>query len=341
MDIRKADYCEQFHCLASACPHSCCESWEVVIDPATAAAYRALPGPLGDKLRAALQTEDGEDFFALTDAGRCPFWDQDNLCEIHRHLGEQATSEVCRSHPRFVEDYGTLRETTLCASCPEACRLLLSSTAPLAFPLAHSEETGDPADEWLPLLLAGREKTLEILQNRAQPLGQRLASILLLADEAQTLLDRDGIRQLPALCGAWSMPGPSLPAGAGLFPYGLEVLLGLEILGRDWQALLLRGRGAVSGSYPHELLERIAAYFLFRYYLKSINDGDLLGRVKFALFSTLAVAHLAGCAPLEEALRLYCREIEHSDENIDALLAAFQGDPGLSIAHFCRQLQEI
>ena len=37
MLIRVPDYFENFHCLAGACPHSCCIGWEVVVDDGTAA----------------------------------------------------------------------------------------------------------------------------------------------------------------------------------------------------------------------------------------------------------------------------------------------------------------
>ena len=49
------DYYEDFHCMAGACPHSCCIGWEVVIDPETARRYGTVPGPLGERLRAAIQ----------------------------------------------------------------------------------------------------------------------------------------------------------------------------------------------------------------------------------------------------------------------------------------------
>lgn len=340
MDLRAPDYLGQFHCLAGACPHSCCEGWEVVIDGPTADFYRSLPGRLGDRLRAALQTGDGEDFFALTDTGRCPFWDVDGLCAIHRLLGPERTGEVCRSHPRFIEDYGTLRETSLCASCPEACRLLLASSAPLTFPLTETDEAGEPADPWLPPLLAVRTKSLGILQDRSRRLYSRFAELLVFADAAQSLLDEDAADRLPELCRVWTAPAVSPPpTGGGLFPHGWEVLSGMEILGSDWRALLLRGPEAVSGVVSDPLLERIAAYFLFRYELKAINDGDLLGRMQFALFSALTVERAASLLPLHEALRLYCREIEHDTENLDTLLAAFRTDLALSPFSFLQTLE--
>lgn len=335
MDLRAPDYFGQFQCLAAACPHSCCEGWEVVIDGSAAAFYRALPGPLGERLRAALQTGDAQDFFALTDTGRCPFWDADGLCAIHRALGPERTSEVCRSHPRFIEDYGTVRETSLCASCPEACRLLLSSDAPLAFPLTQMDEEGEPADPWLSPLLCFRAKALEILQERSRRLYPRLAEILLFADAAQSLLDEDAAHLLPELCQTWTAPACCFPSGGdGVFPQGWGVLSGLEILGEDWRALLRREPECVPGAVPDPSLERIAAYFLFRYALKAVNDADLLGRVQFALFSVLTVERAAGLLPLQDALRLYCREIEHDSENLDALLRAFGDHPALSPSAF-------
>ncbi|BAL00943.1 hypothetical protein OBV_37440 [Oscillibacter valericigenes Sjm18-20] len=340
MVLRKPDYFGHFHCLAGACPHSCCEGWEVVVDGPTADYYRSLPGPLGDRLRTALQTGDGEDYFALTDTLRCPFWDTDGLCAIHRLLGPECTSEVCRSHPRFIEDYGSVRETSLCASCPEACRLLLASSTPLTFPLTQTDEEGEPADPWLLPLLAVRAKSLEILEDRSCRLYSRFAELLVFTNAAQSLLDEEAADRLPDLCSTWTTPAVCTPpAGDGLFPHGWEVLSGLEILGSDWRTLLLRGKEAVPGTVPAPLLERIAAYFLFRYELKAINDGDLLGRMQFVLFSALTVERAASLLPLPEALRLYCREIEHDAENLDALLWAFRSDPVLSAFSFFQTLE--
>ena len=54
MEIWKPDYFDTFHCIASACPDSCCQEWDVDVDAASAEYYRSLPGPLGDRLRQVL-----------------------------------------------------------------------------------------------------------------------------------------------------------------------------------------------------------------------------------------------------------------------------------------------
>ena len=70
MKLTKPDYFDTFRCLADSCPDSCCQEWEVQVDEASARRYRALPGPLGDRLRQVLKEEDGETVMAI-EQGRC------------------------------------------------------------------------------------------------------------------------------------------------------------------------------------------------------------------------------------------------------------------------------
>ncbi len=93
-----------------------------MIDEETARRYQEIPGPLGERLREALQTDEEGDFCFPLSGGRCPFLDRENLCEIHRKLGEEATSVTCRTHPRFMEEYGPFREISLSRLLPGGLR---------------------------------------------------------------------------------------------------------------------------------------------------------------------------------------------------------------------------
>ncbi len=115
---------QDFRCLAGACPDTCCAGWEIDLDEAALAAYAQVPGSLGQELRESIRREDGYTCFARKD-GRCPFLNEKGLCRLILRLGESCLSTTCREHPRFVEEYGALRETCLSISCPEAARLLL------------------------------------------------------------------------------------------------------------------------------------------------------------------------------------------------------------------------
>ena len=340
MVTRVPDYYDRFHCLAGDCPHTCCEKWEVVVDGDTAEQYFGVPGPLGEKLRRHMQTDEEGDFCFPLNGGRCPFLDGDNLCEIHRRLGEAATSVTCREHPRFTEDYGPFREITLSASCPAANALLLGSEAPLTFGERETEEPEEEGDPWLAYLLPLRRRMLTLLGDRGLPLRRRLRDFLLLAAEAQTYLKEEEEHRLPALAADWRAPAASGPAGESLlFPYGLQFLGNLEALDPDWRDLLEQAETAPAVAGPENLLERVAVYFAFRYLLKAVNDGDLLGRAELCVFAALTAERLAAVCGLPEALRRFSCEIEHDDDNLTALLAAFAEDGGFSLGQFLAALE--
>ena len=319
MLIRMPDYAESFRCLAGDCPHSCCIGWEVVLDEESVARYETAEGTLGEKLRAAMRTDEEGDVCFPLQGGRCPFLDGENLCEIHRAWGEAATSITCREHPRFIEEYGPFREVTFSASCPEANRLLLAQTAPLTFAETEDGTPAEEADEWIPLLLPLRQRMLEILADRALPLKVRLKDFLRLARAAQYLLDEEKENRLPELAEKWQR-GEDAAAEWDIFPAALRLLAELEVLEPDWRDVLKQAETAEPAAVPEEPLERIAVYFAFRYLLKAVNDGDLLSRAQLCVFSVLAVERIAAVCGLGEALRRFSREVEHSEENVDALL---------------------
>ena len=127
MQIRRPAYFDEFRCIASACPDSCCKEWDVQVDDRAAAYYQALPGALGDRLRQVMYEEDGTWYFAIEPDGRCPMWRDDGLCRIQAEQGEQALCKTCREFPRLTHDYGDFVERGLELSCPEAARLILAA----------------------------------------------------------------------------------------------------------------------------------------------------------------------------------------------------------------------
>ena len=321
MLVRMPDYAREFRCLAGDCPHSCCIGWEVVLDEETTALYETVKGPLGEKLRSAMRTDEEGDVCFPLQGGRCPFLDGGNLCEIHRALGQESTSVTCREHPRFIEDYGPFREITFSASCPEANRLLLSSAAPLTFVETEDDSPCEEGDGWLPLLLPLRRRMMELLADRGLPLWERLGNFLRLARAAQYLLDEEKEDRLPELAEKWE-PGSGETVKPDIFPAGLRLLTELEVLEPDWRQILERVETAEFVPQREALLERIAGYFAFRYLLKTVNDGDLLSRAQLCVFAVLAVERIAAVCGLSEALRRFSREVEHSESNVEALLEA-------------------
>ena len=201
------------------------------------------------------------------------------------------------------------------------------------FRTEEPEEAGDP---WLGPLLAVRTRMLVLLEDRSQPLRRRLAMVLALARDSQLLLDEDRGDALGSLAAAWQCRIPAAE-GSGLFPQGFRFLAGLEVLEPDWPDLLRRAEETES-YWDEALLERIAAYFLFRHGLKAVNDGDLLSRIALAVFAVAAAARLAPLCGLAEALGRFSREIEHDEENLRSFREAFWQREELSLDRYWEEL---
>lgn len=319
------DYYNDFRCLAERCPHSCCIGWEVMVDDDTAAFYQSVPGELGQRLRQALQRdEDGAYCFPLQ-GGRCPFLERSGLCEVYRRLGEARTSFICRTHPRFFDDYGSRREESLCASCPEVVRLVLSRDA--QFTESDWEGPSGQTPSLLNPLLRCRDRALAILRREGPPLREKLGELLLFANEVQSRIDEGEEASLPQFAEEWTAPDLPIPDErhrAEVWRHVLELLQSLECLGSDWSSLLQTGRnsGGIPLYHAPELWgQRTAVYFLFRYWLHSVWDGDVLSRAELCVLATAVTGSLS--APYPDCLRMFCREIEHCAENLEALQEAF------------------
>jgi len=116
----------------------------------------------------------------------------------------------------------------------------------------------------------------------------------------------------------------------------------LEILGDDWRELLKKAQSCLGGAvwkeeHPSELwIERTGVYFVFRHWLHSVWDGDLLSQAELAAFGVCVTALLSAFSPFSEALRMFGREIEHCAENLSALKDSFWHQ--LSLEGFLRAL---
>ena len=322
MHIIKPSYYDTFHCIASACPDSCCKEWDVLVDAQRAAFYRALPGELGDRLRRWLKDEDGETFMLLENR-RCPMWRADGLCRIQAELGEEALCETCRAFPRLTHDYGDFVEYGLEPSCPEAARLILSSPE---HRLIVQEVPGGEEPEYdtadMEILLRTREAARAILSDSARTVGERLSLLLLYAEHAQNALNCGEAapfeKEDARLAAAKTCAIPDDAADI------LNFFKGLEILTPDWAARLEAPSPAPWE--PRHLM--IARYFVDRYWLQAISDYDLLGRAKLAVISCLVIKAL-GADTLRTA-QSYSKEIENSIENVEAILDAAWDNPAFA-----------
>ena len=321
MLITKPAYYDDFHCIASLCPDSCCKEWDVQVDEHSAALYRSLSGDLGDRLREVLHTEDGKTVMTIID-GRCPMWRADGLCRIQAELGEEALCKTCREFPRLTHDYGDFIERQLELSCPEAARILL--TAP-ALP-AITEEIPDGAEaeydrEAMAVLKQTRQTMLALLADDCRPVRETLALALLYGYQAQGELDGDDISPFRA---DDALENIREFAKSGSIADILDFFAELEVLTPQWADRL---RNPMPVPMP-EMVRNLARYFTERYWLQAVSDYDLSCRVKFILISCLVVSALGG--DFISTAQLYSKEIENNCDNVEAILDAAYSNPAFT-----------
>lgn len=321
MLITKPDYFDRFQCIASGCPDSCCKEWDVQVDAASAAIYRSLSGPLGDRLREVLSTADGETVMTIID-GRCPMWRDDGLCRIQAELGETALCKTCREFPRLTHDYGDFLELQLELSCPEAARFILTQNQPLIV-VTETEGCSEAEydEEAMTLLKSTREKALDLLFDISRSVPEALALTLLYGYQAQSELDGEEAQFFDADTALESVH-EFLKDGSSREM--ADFFLTLEVLTPDWKELLQSPAPAPWTDYHRAL----AGYLVQRYWLQAVSDYDLYCRVKFIIIACLLVKTLGG--DIFRTAQLFSKEIENNIDNVEAILDAAYAHPAFT-----------
>ena len=329
MKFRYPEYYRKFRCTADKCSDSCCIGWEIDIDSDTQAYYRSVGGTFGRRLRDNIS--DGS--FVLTPEERCPFLNSMNLCDIYTELGEDKLCQICSDHPRYYEWFGSVKEGGAGLCCEAAAELILTEEHILAEDDVPDEDCEDYDTELFELLLKARSEITDTLQNESFP--EAVERVLSYAEELQYNIDN----------GEYVLPeGTVLIAAEKADIRGiLGYYAGLEPINEKWIPYIRRcaelsdGSGGVDEEFlPY--VRRIAVYFIFRYFLKGVFDGEILSRVKLAVLSSWVTAYLwktekseKGKCPHEKRVSIakdYSKEIEYCVENIAALSDAFY-DNGL------------
>ena len=312
MELIYPSYYRQFACIAGACPDSCCHEWEVQVDAAAAARYRAMEGALGDALREALYDEEGETYMRNRD-NRCPMWRVDGLCRIQAEQGHDALCHVCQQFPRLRQDYGEFVELGLEMSCPEAARMMLDADHwDLITQQVPGGEEGDYDTELMDLLRETRPYALALLADREVPVRVRLARLLMYGHHVQARIDGGEMfdfdpaqaEDLLAQC-----------AGQGDFELLREFYQDLEILTERWSERLAEAGEKASFD---ERLCKLAAYQVYRYWYQAVSDWDLAARVKLTVAGCCLLSRMAG--DMTADIQLYAKEIENDAANVDAIL---------------------
>lgn len=296
MILRIPSYYKNFKCIAGACPDSCCQGWEVDADTQSLEYYKTLTGDIRNRIDGVLDKDEfGNTIFRLADRKRCPFLNDENLCDMHIAIGGEHTPYTCRTFPRFINDFGGTREMGISFSCPVASDMIWQQSEPLSF----DDELNDLPPELNEIdaqtyfyLTKARKKAFDIVQDRNYPIYQRLIHLLDFGVELQQDLEE-------------------YEQGSEDIDF-FDVFRNPELINSEW---IEKVDNAEVKHVSDEIFnENIASYFIFRYFLTAVHDYDVLSKIKMAVIGVLIVTYFG-----EDSwtIHLWSKETEHSQYNMD------------------------
>lgn len=371
MLLRIPNFYDKFTCIANRCTDNCCIGWEIDVDEDTLDYYKSIAckekcgSAKKDYIQKFLENiEDGH--IKLTKDERCPFLKENGLCDTICHLGVGGTDcdengrnvlgNICREHPRFVEVYGDIMEKGVGLCCEEAVRLLLEEPVgekSLKFVERDADddpdEMPDGVEEARDAIFAEREHIFELLADRNKPLKERLTEVLDYAVETSGIdfeEQEDSVDEDSA-----SDKGTSVSlSDKAIKQTWIEILGEGESYGPAWdkafEGMVREGWVADDGHnnkpmFSDEDGEKIIAYLIFRYYAKSLFDGDSLTKVQFAIFFWIILqrfGHILGecgsVTPKINAIKLLSKQTEYSEEIMEILADNFFQNSAFSVEQF-------
>lgn len=297
MKIVKPTFYKNFKCIAGDCPDSCCQGWEVDADSDSLEYYKTLDNSLEIKKRidSVLSKDEFDNtIFTLAPKKRCPFLNDENLCDMHIAIGGEHTPYTCRTFPRFIYDFGATREIGISFSCPVASDMMYN-TESFDFETEVNSDLptlNDIDAEKYFLLYKGRAEAYKIAKDKNKSIRERLNDLL----DLGVLLQEK------------------------LFPYDeggddiafFDVFKNPELINPEWKEKVENfSLKQVSDTQSNE---NILMYFLYKYLMQAVYDDDALSKIKMAVLGVLINTYFG-----EDSwtIHLWSKETEHSQYNMD------------------------
>jgi len=340
------EYYEKFVCIGGSCPDSCCIGWELDIDEETYDYYKNVSGEFGDRLRANMSA-DGENTFVLAKHDRCPFLNDENLCDIFINLGEESLCKVCTEYPRYNEVVEEYMQSDISLSCMEAGRIIFSETEKMNYLLSGGRRRRGLSPE-LESVLVIRDKIIAYLNeccDKDIDVRIAVAGMLDISERLHGLYGDGEHKKIKKFKYDTCIKNQESDC-ADFVSYWNEIcdiLKELEVIDESWEQVLKKADNYMddksrikefTNSVINEFNEqyyKILIYFIFRYMIRAYDDSNILSKTRFAIFSLMAIMALDYARWKEndesylmddriDVAHIYSKEIEHSAENVDYIL---------------------
>ncbi len=327
-------YYKDFKCIANLCPDSCCKDWDVELDEKAERFYNTVDTPFGEKIRSL--TIDGDDnnrIFINRADKRCPFWNDDMLCDIYINLGEEHLCETCANFPRITQDYAVFTEHMLSFACPVASKLMLKAENPYTDfeNCDYDFSNAEFSEEYMEFLLDARTKTIQLLTDRSIPFSERLKSAIRFNDEVQNLIDND-IYRLDEI-ELSEMPDKEEKSDCRFI---FDLHQKLEIISDRWRELIDISAEISDFEVPTEYdpaYEKLALYYVYIYYLQAIDSYNVMLPLQRLVCAYVVISRVEAVLRQDKefdferfsrVMQKYSKEVEHSYENSDILEFEFE-----------------
>ena len=365
MEYTIPHYFENFRCVAAECKDTCCAGWAIMIDEESLKKYKNLEGAFGNRVRNSIDWENGcfcqhEHRCAfLNEDNLC-----DLHIEAGEHMLCDTCRDYPR-HLEEFEGVREGSLSLSCIEAAKLILGGKEPVQFLKFEDDVQDEEYEDFDYLLfTKLTDAREKMIAVLQNRDVDIMVRIGAALDLAQNMQDAVDKGEVFAIDALLENFGSTECLLEfqkkaneyvMGANEFCSNkrkmFRVFQQLEVLKSDWPDYVKRAEfslfsegqknyednlrafhqtvGLKSGNYEtwSVWLEHLMVYFVFTYFCGAVYDGNLIGKMKIAVVSTLLIQELAlarwkenmGVFRFEEFIDIahrVSREIEHSDVNV-------------------------
>ena len=254
--------------------------------------------------------------FILSENERCPFLNENNLCDIIINLGEDSLCQICSDHPRYFEWYGSLKEGGIGLSCEEGARLILTSDNPTVTESEICEYEDEIDEEFLSFLLSARENLFDILSSDL-PLKDKLIRILDSVERLQFRIDNPHLGDDYFMCDTSAPDSQSFRDILSLFSDFDPIDEGWT---QEYHSLMKEESFSLFFTETEEKYAvNLLRYFIWRYFLKGVFDEEILSKLKFAVVSLLVIKVMTKendslCAWIEKS-KLYSKQMEYSEEN--------------------------
>ena len=319
MKITTPFYYKDFKCIAGACTDTCCAGWDVDVDEASYKYYKSVKGSFGKRLKSVMvKSEEGGCTFTLNN-GRCPFLNDENLCDLYIALGEENLCDTCAEFPRFINEYGNTREIGIAPSCITAGEIIFNYKDKLVFETTENDEFPKTYNDIDPLtyiqLTSVRKMAYSIVQNRAYTINDRCVLLLEFAKKIQKHLDNERDELIVNVVNAFkdmdyqqSVLDNSKKKYSGfddtaykyIYKY-FDKFKGMEVINPDWFKVLevnsefmqdcdKNGMSDFFNKMYDEFdtyyedrqfeYEQLLVYYVYRYFLDAVYDYNLVLKVK-------------------------------------------------------------